>query len=54
MPADVRLVELHEAGDDSDRQIAAVNAPRVEVEVSDEDAALANSAADVPAAGDAE
>ncbi|NND91059.1 MAG: 50S ribosomal protein L25/general stress protein Ctc [Granulosicoccus sp.] len=37
MPEGVRLVDLHEAGDDSDRQVAAVNAPRVEVEPTDED-----------------
>jgi len=36
----VRLVELNEAGDDSDRSVAAVNAPRVEAEPEDiEDAA---------------
>lgn len=32
LPAGVRLVDLVEAGDDSDRQLAAVNAPRVEAE----------------------
>lgn len=37
MPEGVRLVDLHEAGDDSDRQVAAVNAPRVEAEISDDD-----------------
>jgi large subunit ribosomal protein L25 len=37
MPENVRLVDLHEAGDDSDRQLAAVNAPRVEAEPTDED-----------------
>lgn len=52
MPADVRLVDLHEAGDDTDRQLAAVSAPRVEVEASEDDDAT--PAADVPAAGDAE
>ena len=52
MPEGVRLVDLHEAGDDSDRQVAAVNAPRVEVEASDDDDA-APAAAEVPA-GDAE
>ncbi len=37
MPEGVRLVDLHEAGDDSDRIVAAVNAPRVEAEPSDDD-----------------
>ena len=32
LPEGVRLVDLNEAGDDTDRQVAAVNAPRVEVE----------------------
>jgi len=32
----VRLVDLNEPGDDSDRSVAAVNAPRVEVEPEDE------------------
>jgi len=32
MPEGVRLVELGEAGDDSDHQVASVNAPRVEAE----------------------
>jgi large subunit ribosomal protein L25 len=41
MPADVRLVDLHEAGDDSDRQVAAVSAPRVEVEATEDDEAPA-------------
>lgn len=41
MPADVRLVELNEAGDDSDRQLAAVSAPRVEAEPTDDDEAPA-------------
>jgi len=41
MPADVRLVELVEAGDDSDRQVAAVNAPRVEAEPEESDEAPA-------------
>ncbi len=36
MPEGVRVVDLNEAGDDSDRQVAAVNAPRVEVEVDDD------------------
>lgn len=49
MPEGVRLVELQEAGDDSDRQLAAVNAPRVEAEPSeDEDA----PSPDVPTASD--
>lgn len=47
MPEGVRLVDLHEAGDDFDRQVAAVNAPRVEAEPSDDDAAA--SEADAPA-----
>ena len=46
MPEGVRLVELQEAGDDSDRQVASVNAPRVEVETTDDPA----PAADAPAA----
>jgi len=41
MPENVRLVDLVEKGDDADRQVAAVNAPRVEVEVSDDDDAPA-------------
>jgi large subunit ribosomal protein L25 len=36
MPEGVRLVDLREAGDDTDRQIAAVNAPRVEAEPEEE------------------
>ncbi|MFK7857278.1 MAG: 50S ribosomal protein L25/general stress protein Ctc [Granulosicoccus sp.] len=48
LPEGVRLVDLHEAGDDSDRQVAAVNAPRVEAEPSDDDA----PAPDVPTASD--
>jgi len=48
MPEGVRLVELNEAGDDTDRQVAAVNAPRVEAEPSDDDA----PAPDVPTASD--
>lgn len=46
MPADVRLVDLQEAGDDTDRQVASVNAPRVEAEPTDDDAA---PAAETPA-----
>ncbi len=46
MPEGVRLVELQDAGDDSDRQVASVNAPRVEVETTDD----AAPAADAPAA----
>lgn len=44
VPEGVRLVDLNEAGDDSDRQVAAVNAPRVEAEPTEDDA---------PAEGDA-
>ncbi|MFK7891553.1 MAG: 50S ribosomal protein L25/general stress protein Ctc [Granulosicoccus sp.] len=32
MPENVRLVELNEAGDNTDRAVASVNAPRVEAE----------------------
>ncbi|MFK8076056.1 MAG: 50S ribosomal protein L25/general stress protein Ctc [Granulosicoccus sp.] len=39
MPEGVRLVDLNEAGDDSDRQVASVNAPRVEAEPTDGDEA---------------
>ena len=39
LPEGVRLVDLQEAGDDTDRQVAAVNAPRVEAEPEDEDGA---------------
>ena len=46
MPADVRLVELQEAGDDSDRQVAAVSAPRIEAEPTEED----NEAPEAPPA----
>lgn len=46
MPENVRLVDLGEAGDDSDRQVASVNAPRVEAEPTDEDDA---PEADAPA-----
>ena len=49
MPEGVRLVDLHEAGDDSDRQVASVNAPRVEAEPTDDDAAAPE--ADAPADG---
>ena len=49
MPEGVRLVDLQEAGDDSDRQVASVNAPRVEAEPSDDDAAAPE--ADAPADG---
>ena len=48
MPADVRLVDLHEAGDDADRQVAAVNAPRVEAEPEEDD----QPSPDVPTASD--
>lgn len=50
LPEGVRLVDLHEAGDDSDRQVAAVNAPRVEVET-DEDGD-APAADEVPTSDD--
>ncbi len=36
MPEGVRVVDLHEAGDEFDRQVAAVNAPRVEAEPEDD------------------
>lgn len=49
MPEGVRLVDLNEAGDDSDRQVASVNAPRVEAEPTDDDAAAPE--ADAPADG---
>jgi len=52
MPEGVRLVDLNEAGDDSDRQVAAVSAPRVEAEPEDDDAAPAADAGDAPAAAD--
>ena len=51
MPEGVRLVDLNEAGDDSDRQVAAVNAPRVEAEPED-DADAAAPADDSAAASD--
>jgi len=41
MPEGVRLVDLHEAGDNSDRIVAAVNAPRVDIEPEDEGAPVA-------------
>ncbi len=50
LPEGVRLVDLHEAHDDSDRQVVAVNAPRVEVEPSDEDEVAGEG--DVPAGTD--
>lgn len=50
MPEGVRLVDLHEVGDDSDRQVASVNAPRVEAEPTGDDSAAEG---DAPA-GDAE
>jgi len=49
LPEGVRLVDLQEAGDDSDRQIAAVNAPRVEVEPEEDEEA---PAPEVPTASD--
>jgi large subunit ribosomal protein L25 len=39
MPEGVRLVDLQAAGDDSDRTVASVNAPRVEAEPTDEEVA---------------
>ncbi len=38
MPEGVRLTDLGEAGDDSDQIVAAINAPRVEIEPLDEGA----------------
>ena len=52
MPEGVRLVDLHEAGDDSDRIVAAVNAPRVEAEPSDNDQPAAAPEADSAAGSD--
>ena len=52
LPEGVRLVDLHEAHDDSDRQVVGVNAPRVEVESDDEDEVAGDTAAEVPTAGD--
>jgi len=49
MPEGVRVVDLQEAGDDSDRQLAAVNAPRVEAEPDDAEEA---PSPDVPTASD--
>ena len=45
LPEGVRLVDLQETGDDSDRQLVAVNAPRVEVESTEDDDAAAPPAA---------
>ena len=44
LPEGVRLVDLNEAGDDSDRSIAAVNAPRVEAEPDDAEDGAPDSA----------
>jgi len=49
MPEGVRLVDLQEAGDDSDRQVVAINAPRVEAETDDDAEA---PTPDVPTASD--
>lgn len=49
MPEGVRLLDLGEAHDDSDRVVAAVNAPRVEVEAEEDEEA---GAADVPTVSD--
>ena len=46
LPEGVRLVDLHEAGDDSDRQVTAVNAPRVDSSDSADSSADANDADD--------
>ena len=56
MPEGVRLVDLVEAGDDSDRVVAAVLAPRVEVEeddVSEPDASDGSSPIEGGETGDA-
>ena len=52
LPEGVRLVDLHEAHDDSDRQVVGVNAPRVEVESDDEDEVVGDSAVSDEADGD--
>jgi len=52
LPEGVRLVDLQEAGDDSDRIVASVNAPRVETEPEDE-ATDGESADATPEEGDA-
>ena len=53
LPEGVRLVDLHEAHDDSDRQVVAVNAPRVEVEPEEgEDNVVGEG--DVPASTDSD
>jgi len=51
MPEGVRLVDLGEKGDDSDRVIAAVLAPRVEIE-EDEDETTEEGDTDAPAGGE--
>jgi len=48
VPEGVRLVDLIEKGDDSDRVVAAVQAPRVEAEPEEDDV----EAGEVPTAGD--
>ena len=54
MPEGVRLVDLHEAGDDSDRAVAAVNAPRIEIEPEDVEAPAADAADDAGEAADSD
>jgi len=45
LPEGVRLIDLQEAGDDSDRPVAAVNKPRAVVAEDDEDAGEVEEAA---------
>lgn len=52
LPEGVRLVDLQEAGDDSDRIVASVNAPRIEIEPEDEETGD-ESAEATPEGGDA-
>ncbi len=52
LPEGVRLLDLNEVGDDSDRSVAAVNKPRAVVEETDE-AEDVGDAAEQPAAADA-
>lgn len=54
LPEGVRLVDLHEAHDDSDHQVAAVNAPRVEAEPEDDDAPAAPEVGDASEGDSAE
>ena len=54
VPEGVRLVDLHEAGDDSDRAVAAVNAPRIEIEPEDVEAPAADAADDAGEAADSD